>query len=573
MHEAQQLPDLTFPMVTLGPKETPWSLKPLLYKGGAAENVTQVETKINTGELGAPQFERLSLVQLLHEAITGKLTSGGSRATQAGIIDTLRAFFTWAENANHPLILETVTKTYLHWADSLLHRVRFIKDLKEDSAYNIALRLSNTLGLVLLRDTPLIQLSRLTKPPQKKTVLGVKADKQNLEWTFLFGFLLQDVCDGLPLSAIWGALPVRIHLRSGGILEEWSGLRPAGAILSDKRDTPIRRFNAKKSAATRTAYINDRTLKTRHSLVNLRIEAELLMFIGQTGMNLGQAASLKLRNFYFSSDIDGYKVKDRKNRRGGEVLFEIFKEYRPHFERYLDWRREIFPKDERLFPLVTESRLNSSSPRFWRMREACEKLGLTFVPASALRNTRINWLLRRSGDPDLTAEMAQHTKETLLTVYEAPSLQRAMTETMRFWAQSDPTLPRTIPVAPGECDGKPVPMKNMPTDASPPDCIRASGCLWCEHHRDVDSQDYVWALGCFRHLKVIELSKFHEPENGAGTHPAEHAVSRISDKLHWFRESNEFRRGWVEEALIRIEEGNYHPDWRRLIEDVEGVAL
>jgi len=289
-------------------------------------------------------------------------------------------------------------------------------------------------------------------------------------------------------------------------------------------------------------------------------------------MNLSQAYKLKLQNFFYSSDIDGYKVKDRKNRRGGEVLFEIYKEYRAHFERYLDWRRKIFPNDERLFPYVAQTRSDSKPPSLRRMRATCKKLGISFIPPSTLRKTRINWLLRRSGDPDLTAEIAQHTKETLLAVYEAPSLQRAINETMRFWAKSDPTLARTTPVAPGECDGNPVPMKNIPINVAPPDCIRASGCLWCEHHRDIDNQDYIWSLNCFRHLKIIEIGKFHPPENETGTHPAEHVVARLSDKLLWFKESNQLRRSWVDEALARVEEGSYHPDWVRLIENIEGVA-
>lgn len=572
MLDARTLPDLTFPMVKLGKRETQWDLKPLLYRGGAAANVGQVSALINACVLGAPQFERLSLVLSLHAAITGKLVGGGSKATQASLLDTLRAFFTWSENANHPLALDTVTTTYLHWTDALLHRVRVVKDMSETSAYTEALRVSGILDEVLLRPTPLVQLSRIPKPPKRKTVHGVKADKQNLEWTFSFGHLLQDICDSLSISAIWGPLPVRITLRSGTVLEEWSKLKPADARITAQRDTESRRNNARVSDKARAAHANDRTLKTRYPLTNLRVEAELLMFVGQTGMNLGQAYKLKLNNFFFSSDIDGYKVKDRKSRRGGEVLFEIYKEYRTHFERYLDWRRETFSDDERLFPFVTQSRSDTKTTQFSRMRTTCKKLGLQFVPPSMLRKTRINWLLRRSGDPDLTAEMAQHTKETLLTVYEAPSLQRAMNETMRFWAQSDPALARTTPVAPGECDGTPVTMKNMPKDAPIPDCIRASGCLWCEHHRDIDSQDYVWSLCCFRHLKVIEVSKYRAPEIGAKKHPAEHAVARLSDKLRWFRQSNELRRNWVEEALARIEEGCYHPDWMRLIEVEEGTG-
>lgn len=572
MPNGTNFPDLTFPMVEFGKMQTPWDLKPLLYRGGASANARQVADLLSANKLGSPQHERVELIFSLHQAITDKLTAGGSRTTQAGNIETLRNFIGWAEEANHPLTLDTVITTYLNWTDYLLHRVYVVKNLRENSAYALGLRLSNLLDAALLRLTPLIQLSRLTRPAQPKTVRGVKADKQNLESTFSFGHLLQDICDGLPLDSIWGPLPVRIALSHGGELVEWSKLRPDNLRISAKRDTSSRRFNARKSDARRSAHENDLTHRTRHPLINLRIEAEFMMFIGQTGMNLGETSKLKLRNFYYSSDIDGYKVKERKNRRGGDVLFEIYKEYRPHFERYLEWRREIFPDEIWLFPIITQGQNTTKPPNLTRLRTTCKKLAIPFIVPSALRNTRINWILRRSGDPDLTAEMAQHTKETLLTVYEAPSLQRAMNETMSFWAHADPTLSSTTPVAPGICDGSPVPVREIPKDAPPPDCIRASGCLWCEHHRDIDNQDYVWALGCFRHLKVIELSKYRAPKTKAENHPAEHAIARLSAKLSWFRESNELRRSWVEEALARIEEGNYHPDWMRIIESEEGAA-
>lgn len=570
MPDTKAIPDLTFPMVKFGPRETPWDLKILLYQGGAGANAGKVGSLIAAGALGAPLLERLELVQQLHEAISGKLVAGGSRFTPGGIIEALRTFFGWAEQANHPLGLQSVTETYSHWTDALLHRVRAMKDLSMASAYDSALRVSNVLSQLLFRATPLIQLCRITKPARRKSVQGVKADKQNLAWTFAFGHLLQDVCDGLSLEAIRGPLPIRISLRSGGELVEWSKLKPDSTRVVAKRDTALRRHNARLSDATRAAYSNDGTLRTRHPLTNLRIEAELLMFIGQTGMNLGQAHKLKLRDFFYSSDIDGYKVGDRKNRRGGEVLFEIYKEYRAHFERYLAWRRELFAGDTRLFPLYTLSRIDTKPPQLSRTKKTCKNLGVSFVVPSALRSTRINWLLRRSGDADLTAEMAQHTKETLLTVYERPSLQRAIGETMRFWAKNDPALARTIPVAPGVCTGEPLPVKAMPVNASPPDCVRASGCLWCEHHRDIDSQDYIWSLGCFRHLKIIEVSKYRAPEKSTVAHPADCAVQRLSDKLRWFKESNALRRSWVEESLVRIEEGSYHPDWSELIESVEG---
>jgi len=176
----------------------------------------------------------------------------------------------------------------------------------------------------------------------------------------------------------------------------------------------------------------------------------------------------------------------------------------------------------------------------------------------------------------MTAEMAQHHKETLLKVYETPSQQRAASEIIRFHLHNDPALANKAPllaIAPGECDGTPKISSAKPQTAPEPDCRRPSGCLWCEHHRDIDSLDYIWSLACFRHLKILELSKvLPTKKESKTTHPAEHTIQRLGEKLSWFRDSNDTRREWVEESLARVEEGYYHNQWSYLIESVEGTS-
>jgi hypothetical protein len=576
MRDDLRIPDLTFPQGQLGPKETQWGLLPLLYRGGAASNAGKVARLIQSGELGEPLFERLDLVLAMHAVISGRLAGGRSQKSQEGYLDSLRTFYAWADQGDVPLTLDTAIGRYVGWTESLIHRVQVHRTLVNRSAYGTALRVGSVLGNVFERALPLIGLTRLSNPSQRKSARSVQSDKQNLSWTFAFGSLLQDICDALTVKAVWGPLPVRIPLRNGGELVEASGMKaPRKAprkAPADSTEASKQRYQQRVAETTRLAWAEDRTLRTRYPLTNLRTEAELLMFVGQTGMNLAQAHKLRMCDFFYSSDIDGYKVGDRKNRRGGDVLFEIYREYRAHFERYLDWRREVFPNDPRLFPFVTRSRADTEPTQLSRMRKTCEKLGIAFVAPSVLRSTRVNWLLRRSGDADMTAEMAQHSKETLLGVYEVPSLHRTMGEAMRFWSKADPAIARTTPVAPGECDGVPTPVSNMPNDAPTPDCVRASGCLWCEHHRDIDSQDHVWALNSFRQLKVIEISKYRPPERDESQHPAQHAVDRLSAKLRWFKNSNAVRRAWVDEALARVEEGTYHPDWAGLLESAEGVS-
>jgi hypothetical protein len=574
MHDDVLIPALTFPGVSQSKNSPPLDMRVLLYKGGPGTHSRLVANAINRGSLGRVVHERLDLVKQAHVVVTDKLTAGGSQATAISQFNNLRRFFTWAEDNGYCLTIPTVLITYINWTDHLVHRFQVAKTLSQYTVYTQGRSVGQVLDLALGRATPMIELTRLKEPKRRKPGQSAKADKQNLEATFAFGRLLQDICDGMSLSAILGPRPVRIPLHDGRELVQWARMHKKET--SPER-TPYReRSRLEQSARQQAAYNRDRSPLRRSTLVNFRILAELLMFIGQTGMNLAQANCLMLRHFSYASDVDGYKVRDYKFRRGGEVLFEIFKEYRYHFERYLKWRKTLFPDDLRLFPLLrAKGALETARPYFGPIQQACKDVDVVWHPPTGLRSTRVNWLLRRSGDPELTAEMAQHSKQTLLEVYEVPSQQRAMVEITRFWQAADPNLTRAPvldAVAPGTCGGVPSALSFRPKMATPPDCIHPSGCLWCEHHRDIDSLDYVWALSCFRHLKILEVSRY-KPTSGTKytDHPGDYAISRTSEKLAWFRDSNATRHAWVEESFARIDEGNYHPEWQRLIDSVEGV--
>ncbi|KRB75755.1 site-specific integrase [Noviherbaspirillum sp. Root189] len=568
--------DLTFASIPVGSDETPLDLTRLLYKGGASVPVARVKQAIRDGLLGDIQSDRIKLVHRIHEVISDDLVKGGSHESARAQVAHIGIYFAWADRPDRvgaALTLSEVQNIYLDWADSLLHRVRIAKDLKPRTAHSYAWIVGHILDGVLERGTPLIELTRLKPAKTRKTPRGVKADKQILHQTFAFGRLLQDICDGTPLRVIWGSYKVRIPLQQGGEIAFAPGRE---ARPENERDPS----NLLKSLTAAQAYEADLSLnhRFRREIVNLRIQTELLMFIGQTGMNLTQAQGLTLRNFSYSSSLNGFEVREYKRRAHGEVLFEIFSEYRSHFERYLDWRRELFPDTEkRLFPLIRrEGTRKDARIMFESMKAACAKAGVVWTPPSMLRNTRVNWLLRRSGDPDMTAEMAQHAKETLLNVYERPSLQRAISEITRFHLDNDPALAGKdlmLAAGPGECNGNPKPIAAKPESAPAPDCIRPSGCLWCEHHRDIDSLDYVWSVACFRHLKILELSRQPLMDNdGEAEHPAEHVIQRLSEKLSWFRDEDDTRREWVTESLTRVAEGDYHDQWSYLIEPLEGAS-
>ncbi|NEX63446.1 site-specific integrase [Noviherbaspirillum galbum] len=562
--------DLTFTSIPVGKKETPLSLNRLLYKGGASVKVTKANKAIQDGSLGKVLPDRFELVQRIYDLINGDIAGGGSVETAKVQISYLFLFFVWGDTSGAVLSIAEVERTYAAWVENLWHRSKIKKDLAELTAYTYATAVGRILDCILERLSPIVGATRIRNPRKRKTPQDIVAEKQSLHRTFAFGRLLQDICDGTPLSVIWESYPpVRIPMQQGGEI----AFKGRGPVMH--LEHPVHRNYLSRLQKRACVYADDRSLNYSHrvTLINFRIMAEMLMFIGQTGMNMSQAQGLRLRHFAYSSDIDGYKVRDYKHRRGGEVLFEIFSEYRPHFERYLAWRRDIFPSEERLFPIIRASGVrNDSYIAFSSIKSACEQASVAWTPPSALRGVRVNWLLRRSGDPDMTAGMSQHSKQTLIKDYEVPSLQRAINEVTHFHQKNDPVLAGSdlfVAVAPGECNGKPKVFKNKPDTAVDPNCRNPSGCLWCCHHRDLDSLEYVWSLACFRHLKILELSRQPLDRNSKVTHPAEHTIERISEKMTWFRESNGMRRDWVVEALARVEEGHYHDQWSYLIEAIE----
>lgn len=560
--------DYAFPSIPVGDNETPPSLRRLLYKGGASLRPDKAAEAIEKGLLGDVVLDRVALVSKIHEAISGPLIGGGSVETARQQIKKIVHFFAWAESGGAALTISDVQSTYIDWAAHLLHRATVVKNVSHASIHHYASLVGPILDTVLERAAPILYLTRITKPRKGKKPQGAQADKQNLQQTFAFGRLLQDICDGLPLKVIRTSNTVRIPLQHGGELVFRTGVQP---LPEKSRSQSLVRASMKRALA----YAADPSLdqRFRRGMINLRILAELLVFIGQTGLNLTQAQGLQLDNFSYSSDIDGYKVRDYKKRRGGEVLFEIFREYRSYFDRYLNWRRELLPEETRLFPVIRIGARNDARLAFNAIKGACKHAGVEWISPRMLRGTRVNWLLRRSGDPDMTAELAQHSKHMLLTVYEIPSQQRAISELTRFWQRHDPALAGEAPlpaVAPGKCNGKPKAEIAKPESAPEPDCGRPSGCLWCEQYRDIDTFDYVWALACFRHLKILELSKLApERMKSKVTHPADHVIQRISGKITWFRKSNSTRHEWVEESLMRVEEGYYHDDWSYLIKAAE----
>jgi hypothetical protein len=297
----------------------------------------------------------------------------------------------------------------------------------------------------------------------------------------------------------------------------------------------------------------------------------MLIFIAQTGLNLSQAHKLKRGPMRFQRDGDDYRVY--KSRRGGEVAFKIYRAYRPLFERYMKWldALNLTTADDRLFPFVYPTVIPAidAPPRFKALRSRFSRMNTDFHGPLALRNTRVNWVVRHTGDVALTADMHQHTPQTLLRHYEAPNHQLAVREITRFHEITDPALSSP---GPGVCVGvgeAPKQLEQFDEFTPQPDCISPAGCLFCWYHRDQLSDDYVWSLVSYMRLKSIEMTCYVPPARDAPKHPAEAVIQRISAKLEAISAIGAEAKRWVAEARDRIREENYHPAWDGFIQCAE----
>jgi hypothetical protein len=498
-----QIPDLAFPMARYGRHAIPWDFRPLLYPGGAEADRRSVNTLISQGELGQPLRERLPLVCGLHDSVASALLGGGSQSTAQRHVIEVRRFYKWIDASGRSPNLDSILQCFLDWAEHLYHRQQVTGDIEPLSVYVTVSTVAALLDSVLNLKSGLLHKTRIRKRTATKRRLGTQTDKENLNETFRFGHALLDICDALSADSIRGKLPISIQFRDGQLIEEWSGLQPPSALKSFTNRVKHHSCTVQ-TIKNRAAWEADTSLRTRSTVVNLRIQAELLIFIAQTGMNLAQAYKLRVGCFSYRSHIDGYEVRRiYKNRRRGEVEFQIYTAYRPLFERYLKWRHELFPGEEDglLFPLRSkQGRSENIAPEFGAIEKKCIQLNIKYAGPRLLRKTRQNWLLRHSKDPDVTAEMGQHAKETLLNVYCKPNHQIAVAEISQFHLFGDPAI---TPPGPGICvDLRVTPLQDNPPEAPRPDCQNPAGCLFCVHQRDIDSSDYMWSLASYGNFQA-----------------------------------------------------------------------
>jgi hypothetical protein len=305
--------------------------------------------------------------------------------------------------------------------------------------------------------------------------------------------------------------------------------------------------------------------------INNRISAELMIFLAMTVQNIAPTLKLTRAKFDYKPLGDKYEIREYKYRRGGEVLFKIPKQYRPYFEKYLNFINKYAPNSKWLFPFLQKGigYQKRSDGDIITFKRICTSNQIPWISPKKFRHIGLNILMRLCSDEETSAEYANHGIAVFRASYEFPSLQRAIIEVTQFWEKNDPLNHGRpmISLFNTPCNGMPEPINDATSKLPKPDCISPTGCIGCKHYRDEESLDYVWNLHSFKYLKIIESSSHRTKE----LKPSNIAIDWTNLKINWFINSaNHKHKEWVEESEVRIQEGDYHPSWSRKIEKYEG---
>ncbi|MCE7032420.1 hypothetical protein LY625_07265, partial [Lysobacter sp. GX 14042] len=421
----------------------------LLWRGAAGTNAARVLPRIHGGELGDAVATRGPPLELVFEFLSAEAARGARDATIRNFFSALREFYRYVDDQDGDVDLVNIRAWYKEWVEHQYQRVRARK-LNERVAYHQGKTVASLFARAM--EVPFVSMAtgtRLKKPRKSKRTLGLEADKASLATTRAFGGDLLDIVSCLSFDNCMGPLPVTVTLQSNGSSKElWCGLQPASRVRAEVHAEALKVGGPKMIRAFRSRRSLHPELTERFKVINLRTSAEFLIFIAQTGMNNAQALAMTMGDFRYESILDGYALRKYKHRKRGEVEFEIYGEYRPHFERYLKFRKQAFPPgySTLLFPVLSRPGIPLGRQLdITNVRRLLVELGRPFVSPQKLRGTRVNWLARAVGDNSLVADMAQHDVTTLERIYLKPNHQVAAVE----WTEYFGSVDRSVQLAAG----------------------------------------------------------------------------------------------------------------------------
>lgn len=541
----------------------PPSLRALLYCGGSAAHGFTVEKQINSGLLGALKASRLELVRLLHGYIVRRLDNGYSEWTTKRDITAFKVLYSHYDTLGADITVENVCELYEKYSYDKAYDIDINnRKVGTYSAYTVDRVLVRVIESMLeLSSRSLKSSFNYTSLKRRGLIARAKNDTGSINAGFQYGADLLDVIDSFSYEACFGELPLQVYFTDGALVEHWARLKTPDTLLSAEGRNP---HNVKATANQREENRLNGTLRTRSCLVNLRIDAEFNFFVAQTGMNVSDAYDLPMADYRYSSWEGDYRVTAYKERRKGDVEFYIYKEYREVFDEYLAFIRKLFPDGcEYLFPFVkTNSKKRADAYSQARMKKLFSAVGKKCIDLRSLRSRRVNWMLRETHDPILSALVAQHTTETMFKSYIAPNHSIATREFSGLFAHM-----KTVrdSVANGRCSSEVKLVAIKDTAPINPDCINPAGCLFCEHYQGVRSLDYIWSMASYHYLKSAELARLPLNKRAEGS-PQKAIVDRLDALINEFEAQDEECSDWGAEARLRITELDFHHYFRGMIE-------
>lgn len=540
------LPNLTIKHNRIeNPESVIWDLSVLVFNGANKPVRKRANAKKSLKTLPV-KYHQISIVSKLKEHAEALLDSGLSASTISSVLTHIKFMFGYLdEHSKRFDNIEQIRQALFEYSEYQYTRAN-LKKIKHQSAYGSLIRISWFLNGAFDELKFEILHTRLRNKTRQHSAMNREAEKVMLtdaRKLAMFCYEITKKFDPKALSS--GFLPVLIEANNQQVNLS------SRIKIKTEADTDFKQTNA-------------------YMAFNLRVTAELFIFLGMTVQNQAPTYRLKRSTFAFKALSETYEVREYKSRRGGEVLFKIPKQYKADFEKYLSFLDEYAPDSEWLFPYLEKSkgfrkRSHKETDKFKRF---CRRYGIPWIKPNVFRKIGENLLMRLANDEKTAADYANHAIATFRQNYKFPSLQRCMIEVGRFWDSSDPLnhgQPK-VSLFNSPCNGVPQLIDDATNKLPEPDCITPTGCIGCRHYRDDDSFDYVWGLHSFKFLKIIESSSYHTKEQK----PSMIAIDWVNMKIDWFKNSEKQKhKEWVKEAWMRVEEGYYHPDWSRKIQKFE----
>lgn len=555
--------NLVLDKLAYGTLSHPWDLSIILYKGASLENRRHVMKSIEENKYEAIDESRLDFTQKIYEYFNSLITGGKSHDTIKSKLRRLFIFIKWCDKNDKDLKTETCFDLYVEWENYTVNEITRTGKKRKNS-YDLCNIVANILASAL-EDNEAFTSYLMAKA--NSGIRYTKSEKKSHNEVEIseFGRFLKDLINGLTIEAIRGKVPLRLTLFNGKEL-----VLKAHVQNPDLDIDNIKELHDRQDAIeARRALLDNESLLdayNRFTLLHTRIDAEMLMFISQTGMNPSQALALKITEFRWMTQDDSYKVftvfKGRKN---GEATFKFFKAYRKIFENYLLWLKNVgFDEESYLFPKVHRNGVilekNQYNPL--NMKKICEQVSVPYFTPSQLRNFKANWLFENTNDLNLVVQSLSHTKDVFIRKYHKVNTKKAVKELNHFSQEN------TKDIIAGLCTQEGISLlEDNSVNRIQPDCVNPEGCLFCNSHQDILSYDYYWKLITHRYLKKLEMGL----NPALSEHPASYIIQRIDEKLEQFILLGNNHAEWVAKAQDEVRSGEYHDYWKPIIECIEEI--